>query len=118
MNMNTLSIRVFLLLLACCFTRPTFAHAHYFFSNYMLDDGLSNNNANCITRDWDGYVWIGTEAGLNRFNGYDFTVYKSLAGDSTTISSNSIHALFTDSRGRLWIGTSQGICKYDPRKNA
>jgi ligand-binding sensor domain-containing protein/signal transduction histidine kinase len=90
----------------------------YFFTNYTSDDGLSDNSVDCIVKDKDGYIWIGTEAGLNRFNGYDFTVYKSLASDSTTIASNTIHALLADANGNLWIGTTNGICLYDKENNS
>ncbi|MFI5220470.1 MAG: two-component regulator propeller domain-containing protein, partial [Bacteroidia bacterium] len=94
-----------------------FAQQHYFFTNYTVDDGLSNNTVTRIIKDRDGYIWAGTYAGLNRFNGYDFTVYKSLAGDSTTLSSNQVHHFLTDEKGGLWIGTAQGICMYNKNKN-
>jgi ligand-binding sensor domain-containing protein/signal transduction histidine kinase len=90
----------------------------YFFTNYTVDNGLSNNTVGCIVKDSEGYIWIGTEAGLNRFNGYDFTVYKSVAEDSTTISSNGIRNLLSDHDGNLWIGTAQGLCLYDRKKNS
>ncbi|HKR07286.1 MAG TPA: two-component regulator propeller domain-containing protein [Bacteroidia bacterium] len=97
-----------------------FQHAfaqQYFFTNYSVDDGLSNNSVIRVIKDKDGYIWAGTYAGLNRFNGYDFTVYKSLAGDSTTLSSNQVHHFLTDEKGGLWIGTAQGICMYNKNKN-
>jgi ligand-binding sensor domain-containing protein/signal transduction histidine kinase len=90
---------------------------HYFFTNYTVDDGLSNNEVGCIVKDSEGYVWAGTQAGLNRFNGYDFTVYKSIAEDSTTLPSNVINTLLADRGGDLWTGTGQGICRYDKKKN-
>jgi ligand-binding sensor domain-containing protein/signal transduction histidine kinase len=89
----------------------------YFFTNYNVDNGLSNNTVRCISKDSDGYIWIGTEAGLNRFNGYDFNVYKSVAGDSTTLISNSIRCLLTDHSGNLWVGTGKGICRYVKKTN-
>ena len=86
----------------------------FFFTNYTIKDGLSNNNVTCITRDDNGYIWIGTEAGLNRFNGYNFTIYKSLANDTTTITSNNIRFLLSDYKGNLWSALrkeSAGIIK-------
>jgi signal transduction histidine kinase/ligand-binding sensor domain-containing protein len=94
-----------------------FAQQQYFFTNYTVDNGLSNNTVIRIIKDRDGYIWAGTYAGLNRFNGYDFTVYKSLAGDSTTLSSNQVLHFLTDEKGGLWIGTAQGICMYNKNKN-
>ena len=70
-----------------------------------------------MVKDHDGFLWVGTEAGLNRFNGYDFTVYKSLASDSTTIPSNVIFNMFVDRTGNLWIGTSVGLCRYEKKYN-
>jgi signal transduction histidine kinase/ligand-binding sensor domain-containing protein len=95
-----------------------FAQQHYFFTNYTVDDGLSDNTVNCIIKDHEGFLWIGTEAGLNRFNGYDFTVYKSLAGDSTTLPSNNVYLLMVDHAGNLWIGTPKGICLYDKKNDS
>jgi signal transduction histidine kinase/ligand-binding sensor domain-containing protein len=93
------------------------AKQYYFFTNYTIENGLSNNTVHCIVKDSEGFIWIGTEAGLNRFNGYDFVVYKSLASDSTTLLSNSIQCLLSDKAGNLWIGTSQGICLYNRKDN-
>src|SRR5258705_7894217 len=94
---------------------PSFGQ--YFFTNYNTDDGLSGNSVGCVTKDSEGYLWIGTESGLNRFNGYDFNIYKSLANDTTTLSSNAIHCILTDASGNLWIGTTNGICRFDKKSN-
>jgi signal transduction histidine kinase/ligand-binding sensor domain-containing protein len=99
------------------FAEKIFAQQH-FFSNYTVDEGLSNNAVGCIVKDKDGYIWAGTEGGLNRFNGYDFTVYKSVASDSTTLSSNAVHCLLTDDAGNVWVGTSSGICLFNKKSNA
>src|ERR1041384_5255052 len=110
----------FILLLQIIFNpkgSEVFGQGQYFFTNYTVNDGLSDNSIGCIIKDKDGFIWAGTEAGLNRFNGYDFTVYKSLAGDSTTLSSNNIHCLLADDEGNLWIGTTHGICLYDKKNN-
>ena len=60
---------------------------HYFFTNYTVDDGLSNNTVVCITKDNEGYIWAGTLAGLNRFNGYDYGESSHFNG---TVSGRSI----------------------------
>jgi len=90
---------------------------HYFFTNYTIDNGLSNNSVRCIAKDKEGFLWIGTDAGLNRFNGYDFTVYKCLASDSTALPSSQIRHLLVDNSGDLWISTMQGICRYNKNRN-
>lgn len=107
---------VFIFLLQI-FSEKVAAQQHYFFTNYTVDEGLSGNAVNCIIKDRDGYLWIGTESGLNRFNGYDFVNYKSLAGDSTTIPSNSIHGFLIDHNGTLWIATGWGVCSFNKNAN-
>jgi ligand-binding sensor domain-containing protein/signal transduction histidine kinase len=99
------------------FQWQTISAQHYFFTNYTINDGLSNNTVTCIVKDRDGFVWAGTESGLNRFNGYDFTVYKSVASDSTTLHASSIRSLLVDAQGTLWVSTAQGICRYKKEKN-
>lgn len=88
-----------------------------FFTNYTTENGLSDNSVNCITRDRTGFLWVGTMAGLNRFNGYNFAIYKSIGTDSTTIPSNRINCLHPDSRGRLWVGTFNGAAVYNAKTN-
>lgn len=98
------------------FFQNTFAQ-QYFFTNYTTENGLSNDNIRSIVKDNDGFLWVGTIAGLNRFNGYDFTVYKSLGSDTTTLPSNVINHLLSDRAGRLWISTFNGVCIYDKKNN-
>ncbi|MFT3902186.1 MAG: two-component regulator propeller domain-containing protein [Niabella sp.] len=85
--------------------------AFYYFKHYQVDEGLLHNNVNCITQDKLGFIWIGTRAGLNRFDGYTF---KSYTTDRSKIGSNYIKVLCLDAKGMIWIGTSSGIFKLDP----
>jgi len=114
---NSMKLFFKICMLLLLFVQNAFAQQQYFFTNYTVDDGLSNNSVVRIIKDRDGYIWAGTYAGLNRFNGYDFTVYKSLAVDSTTLSSNQVNNFLVDETGSLWIGTGQGICIYNKGKN-
>ena len=74
--------------------------------------GLSQSTVNSILQDRNGLMWFGTWDGLNKYNGYDFTVFRPVAGDSTSISNNVIRIIFEDSNGDLWIGTERGLNKY------
>ena len=56
--------------------------------NYSIEDGLSNNKINALFQDSEGYLWIGTKDGLNRYNGYEFDIFKNHYGDTNTISDN------------------------------
>jgi signal transduction histidine kinase/ligand-binding sensor domain-containing protein/DNA-binding response OmpR family regulator len=81
--------------------------------------GVSSNSQRCITQDREGFIWIGTADGLNRFDGYSFKVYKKNPNDTTSLKSNIINCLFTDSYGHLWIGTySGGLSRYDKEKDS
>ncbi|MCF6358981.1 MAG: hypothetical protein L3J54_14370, partial [Draconibacterium sp.] len=80
-----------------------------------VEEGLSHNEVTSIVQDNDGFIWIGTRGGLNRYDGYDFKVYNQIPGDSNSLVNPSIESLFVDSKGNIWIGTkSGGVSKYNP----
>ncbi len=82
--------------------------------HYTIDNGLSQSTVNCIAQDKIGFMWFGTQDGLNRFDGYNFTVFKNIFDDSTSLSDNSILCLFVDKLGTIWIGTEYGgLNKFD-----
>ena len=72
------------------------------------ESALSNPYVNCMTEDDDGYVWIGTRRGLNRFNGSAYKVYSQV--DSLSLANDFVSSLCSDTGGRLWVGTSTGLC--------
>ena len=76
-------------------------------------DKLSSTNITCICQDKMGYIWIGTEFGLNRFDGYRFTSYLNNPQDSTSLGFNTVVSLLCDKDGRLWVGTAKGLQYYD-----
>lgn len=82
--------------------------------NYTISDGLSQQIIRSISQDIYGYIWIGTEDGLNRFDGYEFKVYLPHHNDSTSISDNFIYSLSPSLDGGMWIGTNaKGLAKYN-----
>lgn len=83
------------------------------FKHYTINEGLSQNTVYCLLQDKDGIIWVGTEDGLNKFDGYDFTYYKHEFRNSNSISHNQINALHEDQKGRIWIGTSDGLNVFD-----
>ena len=88
------------------------------FIKLTTKNGLSSNTVNTILQDRNGLTWFGTNDGLNKFDGTNFTVYTYKSKDSTSIPSNNITALLEDKSGRLWVGTSAGgLCIYDSKKN-
>lgn len=85
------------------------------FQHLTIQDGLSQNNISAVLQDSQGYIWIGTQDGLNRYDGYNFIHYRHDPHDPNSISYNNISALFEDAEGRLWIGTwGGGLNRYDP----
>jgi len=82
------------------------------FSLLSNRDGLSTILTRCILQDQNGYLWIGTMSGLNRYDGYDITVFKNIPGDSLSISDNRIRRLHETSDGSLWIGTTKGLNRH------
>ncbi|MEO1450184.1 MAG: two-component regulator propeller domain-containing protein, partial [Bacteroidota bacterium] len=90
----------------------------YFFDHLTTEEGLSQNDVNCILQDQTGFMWFGTNDGLNLYDGYEFTIFKPREGDSTSIISNLIQVLAEDTLGRIWIGTAgEGLSCYLPRYN-
>ena len=62
-----------------------------------------------MLEDHFGFLWFGTEDGLNRYDGYNFRVFRNVPGDTNSLSDNNIWSLFEDREGNLWIGTQDGV---------
>ena len=87
-----------------------------YFRNLTTENGLSHNKVNCIVQDTRGFLWIGTDDGLNRYDGNRFQLFRHEPSDTTTISGNIITDLLEDKNGILWITTSDGgFTRYDYR---
>ena len=78
---------------------------------------LSSSLINCIVQDKYGYIWVGTEYGLSKFDGYRFTNYLHNEEDTTSITDNIISDLLVDKKGNLWIGCAKGLMRYNYEKN-
>ena len=80
-------------------------------------DKLSSSLLTSVCQDSYGYIWVGSEYGLNKFDGYSFTLYHTTQGDTTSIVNNNISTLYSSSDGSLWVGMSKGLCRYDYHNN-
>ena len=86
--------------------------ADYNAANYQIEQGLSQNTINCILQDSRGIIWIGTQDGLNKYDGASFFVYRHDPLNGQSISSNHIADLCEDADGNLWISTLYGKSLY------
>ncbi len=89
----------------------------YRFKTLSVNDGLSQNSIWQILRDRNGFLWVGTADGLNRYDGYEVTAYKRDLKDTNSLSGNNITILIEDKYGHIWIGSDRGLDVYDPVKN-
>jgi ligand-binding sensor domain-containing protein len=85
------------------------------FSHLTDKEGLSNNQVKSITQDKDGIIWIGTENGLNRYDGYGFKNFYASPGDSSSFQNNRIQQLRAAVNGDLWASTPDGIFCFHTR---
>jgi len=94
-----------------------FAQKNYFqFDVLGLEDGLSQSSVKCMLQDRQGFIWIGTQDGLNRYNGYEFEVFRNETENPNSIAGDIIYAIFESKNGQIWIGTNNGLCRFDPIK--
>jgi signal transduction histidine kinase/CheY-like chemotaxis protein/sugar lactone lactonase YvrE len=85
------------------------------FRQLAMEEGLSNNEVYTVIQDKQGYIWLGTFDGLDRYDGYTFKVFRHDQTEPRSISGNLIRALYEDDKGRVWAGTfSDGLNLYDP----
>ncbi len=88
-------------------------HKSLRFERISIEDGLSQSVVNTILQDRSGFLWFGTQEGLNRFDGYTFKVFKHRVGEPHGLSSSEINVLVEDRNGVLWVGTSKGLNRFD-----
>ncbi|MGX5817355.1 two-component regulator propeller domain-containing protein [Chitinophaga lutea] len=112
-----LSTILFIVFIICICRVGGFAQ-HTAFNRLTIEQGLSDNAVLAIAQDGDGFMWLGTKNGLNRFDGIRFLVYRNDPADSTSLINNNIIALYLDRRKQLWLGTSGGLERYDRRRDA
>ncbi len=86
------------------------------FQHLNVENGLPHSQVMALAQDGDGYLWVGTQGGLARWDGYRFRVYQPNPQDAGSLPDNLIQTLHTDRRGRLWIGASGGgVARYDSK---
>ncbi len=104
------------LFMALCLALPPPAGAHPLtprFFHLTTANGLSHHIVRAVVQDPQGFLWFGTQDGLNRYDGVTFTVFRHLRSDPHSLTHNTVQALAVDSSGALWVGTVGGLDRYD-----
>mgnify|MGYP002174118607 CR=1 FL=1 len=87
------------------------------FERLTVRDGLSEDIVHAVSDDKRGFIWIGTDEGLNRYDGYEPVIYRSNPFDTTALSGNRVFGIFRDSEGSIWVSTDKSIDLYQYGKN-
>ena len=91
-----------------------FSQENVRFDHLSIEEGLSQVTVRSIIQDKMGYMWFATEDGVNRYNGYEFTVFKNEIDNPFSISNNIATIIYEDSYGFIWVGTRDGLNRFDP----
>jgi ligand-binding sensor domain-containing protein/signal transduction histidine kinase len=83
------------------------------FETLSVENGLSQSTVRAIVQDLQGFLWFGTDDGLNKYDGYSFVLYKHDPENKDSLSNSTITALYLDRQGELWIGTASGLDHYN-----
>ncbi len=102
-----------MLILAAC--GVSYSQENIVFDHITAEEGLSQSDINCIYQDKQGFMWFGTHDGLNKYDGYEFTVYNPDSNKLSNINSNLIYTIVGDEDDNLWIGTTGSGLNYFDR---
>jgi len=111
LNCKSLILLLFLILKNNVFSQ------NLIFNNLNIQDGLSHTSVLCMAQDQQGFIWMGSGSGLNRYDSKTFRVYKKEQDKSAGISGNFISCMLNDSKNNLWVGTLTGLNKYNSEKD-
>lgn len=110
--MNNMKRTELLCLLFAFWILPLQAYPNFTFKKYQVEDGLSHNTVWCALQDSYGFVWLGTNDGLNCYDGLTSRIYRNVLNDSTSLGNNFVQSLFEDENHDLWVGTNSGLYIY------
>ena len=105
--------RLTLLCAALCAMAARAQGENYLFRHIGVKDGLSQTTVYALLQDQTGFIWMGTKAGLNRYDGTAMHTYSHNTGHSG-LASDFINTLYEDPEGRIWVGTDEGVSIYSP----
>lgn len=111
--LNNLHLKTLFFYFILFITTVPSQYQDFHFNHITTDNGLSKSSVTCVLQDKTGYMWFGTFNGLNRYDGYEFSIYQYDQNDPKSISHNYISSITEDSKNRLWVGTIDGLNCYD-----
>jgi ligand-binding sensor domain-containing protein/serine phosphatase RsbU (regulator of sigma subunit) len=96
-----------------------YSQGHVAFNHLTVEDGLSQSSVTCIFQDRKGFMWFGTQDGLNRYDGYNFDIFKNIPSDSNSLTDNFIFSIYENQSGVLYIETQSGtLHQYNPKSES
>ena len=111
-------INILLLLLICLqLFSPILNAKELNVEHYYREQGLSQSSVQALLQDKQGYLWVGTGDGLNKFDGYNFEVHKSNSQLKNALSNSNVLSLFEDNQSNIWIGTAGGLNRFNKKTN-
>jgi ligand-binding sensor domain-containing protein/signal transduction histidine kinase len=112
----TIRYLTLLLLMPACFlgAQP----GAYRFEHLTNDEGLTNVNVNCLLQDSKRFIWIGTNGGLYKFDGYTFAIFTHVQSQTSSLSNNIVLSMAETRDGTLWVGTRDGLNRYDDESDS
>ena len=118
-NGNVWRIRFYFIAILLAVTTSSFAqNQQLHFTHFGTAEGLSELNPNCLLQDSRGFIWIGTADGLNRYDGYEFKIFRNDVKDNASIGNNYVQDIIEDKSGNIWAATvGGGLNKFDRNTN-
>jgi ligand-binding sensor domain-containing protein/signal transduction histidine kinase len=116
-NKNMLRCLLSFFLYSVCFFSSFAQQSQVKFTHLTNLDGLSQSSVQAIVKDKYGFMWFGTQDGLNRYDGYTFKVYRHISRDTGSLRRSNIMSLYEDHQGNLWVGTNNGALSLYDRKH-
>ncbi len=116
--MNNLYSKILLIIFIGTFTLTNAQTEEIKFKTFSIKDGLSQSSVNSIIQDHKGFMWFGTQDGLNLYDGHSFKVYVNDLNDSSSLSNSFIRQIIESSDHKIWLATERGLCVYEREKNS
>ena len=92
-----------------------YGQSDFSFKNISVKDGLAESTVKVIYEDYNGLMYLGTENGLDVYDGYEFNNYHMNSFDDNSILGNKVSSISEDKKGNIWVGTELGVSVFDPR---